>query len=68
MKWELSIVALLVSLAAAAPQQKGAVNNAANNGDGVSIFLSNSNDLLTDQYLVTFGNRVKPQLPRPKLL
>lgn len=40
MKWELSVVAFLATLAAAAPQQKGAVNDAANNGDGVSLLLT----------------------------
>lgn len=38
MKWETSVVALLATLALAAPQQKAAsgVNDAANNGQGVS--------------------------------
>lgn len=39
MKWQISLVAFMASLALAAPQAKAAkgdVNNAANNGDGVS--------------------------------
>lgn len=75
MKWYLSTVALLATLAVAAPapQQKAAngVNDAANNGEGVSARVDNPPPLGTtagDPGRLTLRNRASRLRPRLRLL